>query len=350
MCRPKPSISQPSSRPHPREDLHRFVNELNVRYNVGILIPDPAINPANRKDTASAAARIYRRLETHFYRGGLEDLHALLRNFDHEAKAFWSQWVQKPQGDPDTLPRTTNPPLAANLVERDWLQKLLNDVLDKTQSAMPAPRTFGRSQSGPAGFGAPSALTSTVVSSDDPSSTQAKRRADVEIGDASKRTKADPIKDLTASATCRQWPTGASAPRAAVVAPSTTRTQSFRSITSASTSTTSFHSATFSVSGDPPVTTQDTVEASSQELHRPDLKPSGSFSQGSLVSAPSSATQEALNISFIEFEARLPQASLSAHHLERGDARTVVHTGKDTEIYSLLQCIWRTWSFAYFCV
>lgn len=341
MHHPEPSTSQPSWPPHPREDLHRFVNELNIRYNLGIPIPDPA---TKRKADLNTAARAYRRLESHFYRGGLEDLHALLRDFDQEAKAFWSKWVKKPQGDHDTLPCTSVPPLAANFVEREWLQQVFHGVLDKAQSSMPAPRIFGRSQSGPAGFGNTSVGTSTVCSSNGPSSTQPKRRADVDLGDASKRTKADPIKDLTSH---RPGPASASAPRTGVVAPSTTRNPSFRSTTSASTSATSFQSAIFSTQGDPPVATQDTVEASSQELRRTDTNPARPFSQDSFVSAPSSATQEALHISFTEFEAlqpeaRLPEASLFARQASHGDAGAVVPAQKSSESYDILRRIWRT--------
>lgn len=338
MHHPEPSTSQPSYPPHPREDLHRFVNELNVRYNLGIPIPDPA---TERSVDLNIAARAYRRLESHFYRGGLEDLNALLRDFDQEAKVFWSRWVKKPQADHDTLPRTSVPPLAANFVEREWLQQVFHSVLDKAQSSMPAPRTFGRSRSGPAGFADTLVGTSTTGGSNGPSATQPKRRADVDLGDASKRTKADPIKDLTSR---HFGPAGASAPRTGVVAPSTTRNASFRSTTTPSTSATSFRSAVFSAQGDPPLATQDTIEASSQELRRPDKPPARLFSQDSFVSGPSSATQEALHISFSEFEARLPEASLFAKHARHNDVGAVVPMQKTSELYDILRRIWRTFS------
>lgn len=95
MQHPEPSTSQSSSRPHPRQDLHRFVNELNVRYRLGIPVSGLRINPAKRKDADSAAARLHRRLEFHFYGGGVEDLNALLREFDRHAKKFWSKCMKK---------------------------------------------------------------------------------------------------------------------------------------------------------------------------------------------------------------------------------------------------------------
>lgn len=284
--RPAPPTPQPPSRPHPRQDLHRFVNGLNVRYNIGISIPDPALDLVQRRDAATAAARLYTRLESHFYIGRVQDLTALLRDFDQQAKAFWSKW---------------------------------------------------------AGFANSSVRSSEVDPNEAPSSTQPKRRADAELGDANKRTKADPIRDLTASSVFRARPAGASAPRPTVVAAST-RIQSFQSTTSASTTATSFRSAIFSANGDPPVATQDTIEASSQELRRPDVNPSRPFSQDSLVGAPSSATQEALHISFTEFEARRPVASLFALQPHQDKPEAAVRTESKSGIYDLLRRIWRMFS------
>lgn len=209
---------------------------------------------------------------------------------------------------------------------------------------MPAPRTFGRSHSGPAGFGEPSAGASTGASSDRQSSTQPKRRADVDLRDARKRPKGDPIKDLTNSTAFHSRVAGASAPRTGVVAPETlsrTTNQSFKSVVSLSTSGTSFQSAVFSAHGDPPVATQDTVEANSQGLRHPGTTPSRPFSQDSYINAPSSATQEALHVSFTEFEAHLPQPSLFAHHPSRGGARSDVLAVKDSKLCDFLRCIWR---------
>lgn len=306
--------------PHPREDLHRFVNDLNVRYNIGVPIPDPTLTPARRRECETPAARIYRRLEAHFFTGGLSSLTAILRDFDHEAKAFWSKWVKKPQGDPDTLPRTAQPPLAANLAERDWLQKEFNRVLDKTQPNMPAPRTFGRTRSGPAAFGGPSNQSSTFGDGSRPS--QPKRHADAEAR-ASKRQKADPdpIRDLTASASCRRR---ADASAAGISVPSGVRVatprgsagrrpelaKSFVSAsTNVSTSTSrSFPSEVFSVSGDP-VPTQNTVGASTQPASTQEqYRPTVPCSQGSYVDSPTSTMEDALvEASFQETVGSFPQ-------------------------------------------
>lgn len=322
-----PRPSAPSSATHPREDLHRFVNELNVRYNVGITIPDHGLTPAQRRQNETSAGRIYRRLETHFFHGGLEALTSLCQDFDGRAKGLWSQWVKKPQGDSDTLPHRVHPPLAANLQEREWLQDLFNDILDKAQPSVVAPRRFGRTQSGPAALEA--AASSSRSSSDAARFAKPKRPADAELKEASKRPKADSdlIQDLTASASCRRHPACAAAsasenasasarikPAQASMAPSRPGPgleRSFESFSSTTTtSTTALNpSAVFSVSGDAmPTGTQDTAEASSQEH----LRPVGllqAHSQQPCIETPSS-TDDAVLTSFDEHDApfRRPRA------------------------------------------
>lgn len=145
----------PSRAPHPRDDLRRFINELNVRYNLGIPIlgPDPGLTPAER-DGETLAGRLYTRLQAHFFLGGLDALTSLLDDFDARAKCYWSQWVKKPHGDPDTLPQPVRPPLARNLQERACLQTLLNDVLDTAKRpSIAASKRLDGTQSGPAAVG-----------------------------------------------------------------------------------------------------------------------------------------------------------------------------------------------------
>lgn len=158
--------AEPLAPRHPREDLHRFVNGLNVRYGIGIHIPDPALSPSKRKEQGSASTRLYTRLEVHFYHGGLEALLSLTKAFDGEIKDRWSKWVKKPKGDLGTLPRTGDVPLAANDAERQWLQSLFHQVLDRSQPT----RSFGRTQSGPAAY------------SMDKTTHQSKRVADADMG------------------------------------------------------------------------------------------------------------------------------------------------------------------------
>lgn len=306
---PRPSAS--SSAIHPREDLHRFVNELNVRYNVGIPIPDPSLTPAERRQNETSAGRIYRRLETHFFRGGLEALTSLLGDFDIRAKGFWSKWVNKPQGDPDTLPPPVHPPLAANLQERAWLQNLFNDILDKAQPSMTAPRRFGRTQSGPAAL--EGSASSVRSASDTARFVKPKRPAEAELKDGIKRPKADSdhIQDSAVSTSCPRAIASASEnasarTKPAVAAMTSTRPglgQSAKSIASITTSTTSNPSTIFSVSVDPmPTATQETIEASSREHPRPAMSPRA-CSQQSYIDAPSSTMEEAVLTSFHQHEA-----------------------------------------------
>lgn len=215
-------------------------------------------------------------------------------------------WVKKPHGDIETLPVPIHPPLAANLTERDWLQALFNDVLDRVQPSMPPPRSFTRTQSGPAALGGSRSTSASTYTARDPArSAQPKRPADAELGDANKRAKADPIRDLTASAVLgRRQP---SATRASTrIQPSSGFRQSFKSFastttTSTTTTNTSSSSAVFSAAGVPG--TQDTIEASTQEQQRQTATSSQAGSQASYIDAPSSTMEDALLTSFHEHEA-----------------------------------------------
>lgn len=151
---------------HPREDLHRFINGLNVDYNLGVPILDPGLSPSERKQQETPATRLYIRLEVHFYQGGLEVLQQLKREFDLEARQSCSQWVNKPKGDPDTLPESGSSPLATSHVQRECLQSLFHKVLDRSQPK----RTFSRTRSGPPAF-----------SMEKTSSVQPKRAAETNI-------------------------------------------------------------------------------------------------------------------------------------------------------------------------
>lgn len=268
---PRPTL--PSTTPNPREDLHRFVNQLNVRYNVGVPIPGPHLSVLEKQADQSPASRIYRRLEIHFYSGGIEALNRLLPLFDVQAKECWSKWVRKPDADADTLPATRHPTLAANLTQRDWLQAIFNKVLDKAQPSMQPSRSFGRTQSGPAAFGGD-------ASADKSSWSHPKRRADREMGDVAKKSRAvpDPIRDLTASSSSRRHQKVDSRASAlgtmrppknkAGDTPIVSSNKLPRSFGSVSTGT-STASAVFSACSDVPIATQDTVEASFQEQQRP---------------------------------------------------------------------------------
>lgn len=277
---------RPSTTAHPREDLHRFVNQLNVRYNVGVPIPDPNLTVLEKQADQSPAGRIFRRLETHFYIGGIQALNSLLRQFDDQAKEVWSRWVKKPDDDADTLPTATTPPLAANLTEREWLQATFNKVLDKAQPSVQSSRSFSRTLSGPAAIGrgvSPERISRPVTraTSQAPiSRSNLKRRADADAGDVTKkiRADADPIRALTASSCLRRHQAADTSSNAfstvrasrteADIAAFATPNKLARSFVSASTGL-SEPSAVFSACSDNPTGTQDTVEASSQEQWRP---------------------------------------------------------------------------------
>lgn len=281
----RPTPPSTKAQVHPREDLHRFVNQLNVRYNVGIPIPEPSLTVAEKREDQSQASRIYRRLEVHFYTGGTQALKGFLRQFDVRAKDYWSNWVHKPKADADTLPSTQNPPLAANLTERDWLQTIFNEVLDTAQpniSMQPSTsRSFGRSQSGPAAVGGDASPANTRTPSRAPSRPTPKRRADAELGDSLKKTRSDPdpIRDLTAASSLRRRQAlGANASASASASsamgpPRTTPVGSSRIFRSFATATSgiSAASAVFSEAGNVPDGTQDTNVASSEEQFRPPL-------------------------------------------------------------------------------
>lgn len=290
--------TQPLAPRHPREDLHRFVNQLNVRYGIGIPIPDPALSSSERKEQGSTSTRLYTRLEVHFYQGGVDTLHALTKLFDVEAKRHWSKWVQKPKGDLGTLPRTDSAFLPANDTERQWLQTLLHEVLDRSQPT----RSFGRTQSGPAAY------------SMERTTNQSKRVAEVDMGRTpTKRPK--PIEQI-ASAVLPGADDIFVAPKPASVQSrrSSARTaeslhKSFYSLksettmgSSVNTSRASFASV-FSNQHPGPLPTQDTVEASTQEqIGRPHL-----CSQE--VHPPTSTTKEALHL-FDNDETSFPKGEI----------------------------------------
>ncbi|KAI3392738.1 hypothetical protein diail_5252 [Diaporthe ilicicola] len=167
-----PQVLDPHPR-HPREDLHRFVNGLNVKYSLGVPIPDPGISPSKRKEQQTPATRLYTRLEVHFYQGGLETLQQLTNQFDAEARQSWSQWVKKPGADPDTIPTPGASPLASNQLQREALQSIFLKVLDRSQPK----RAFSRTQSGPASFSMEkfSSASSKRAAEADTARTQVKR-------------------------------------------------------------------------------------------------------------------------------------------------------------------------------
>lgn len=134
--------------PHPREGLHRFINGLNVDYNLGVPILDPGLSPSKRKEQETAATKLYVRLEVHFYQGGLDALGQLKREFDSEVRQSCSRWDNKPKSDHDTLPVSVDSPLATNQAERECLLSIFHGILDRSQPKRP----FSRTRSGPAAF------------------------------------------------------------------------------------------------------------------------------------------------------------------------------------------------------
>lgn len=164
-------------------------------------------------------------------------------------------------------------------------------------------RSFGRVQSGPAAFG-----RNSLEEDQNVTSAQSKRRADCELLDSSKRAKPDVASNVANPAPClfrnpasaaSSRPSSKGNRRVPAVAKSFMSVQkSFASVTTASTSTnaTSFTSTIFSGAGPPPGT-DDTIEASSQELRRGTPPPRSSY-----VSAPSSTMEDALITSFNEHD------------------------------------------------
>lgn len=249
---------------HPREDLHRFVNNLNVQYNIGLPIPDPALSPSKRRQQRSTSTRLYTRLEIHFYQGGVEALHSLTKTFDGEAKNHWSRWVKKPKGDPDTLPKTSSaPPFAANDDQREWLRSLFHQVLDRAQPT----RSFSRTQSGPAAYSMErTAFQTKRVADTDLARKPTKRSRPVEQNASAALSKANDIfvapKPVNREDQHRSTRTEESLEKSFL---------SLKNDTTMSSSTyasKSFFPSVFSNQDPGPVSTQDTMEASTQEQQR----------------------------------------------------------------------------------
>lgn len=282
---------------HPREDLHRFINdELNVKYNLGVLILPPDLSPSERKEQETAATRLYTRLEVHFYQGGLEALQQLIKEFDLEARQSCSQWVKKPRGDPDTLPVSGNGLLASNQAQRDCLQSIFHKVLDRVKPK----RIFSRTQSGPAAF-----------SMEKSTSVQSKRAAEAEMTKSPiKRSK---LVEQAVSAAQVPSPAILFEPRHLFAAQENasdghrqgsnrterSRQESFEALrrsTTYSTSTTSESSSRAAFShAKIDSSTQETVEASSQEQRRTLPTSQDQF-------LPTSTMEDALHESFDDYE------------------------------------------------
>lgn len=305
---------------HPRQDLHRFINELNVKYNLGVPIPDPGLSPSKRKEQETPATRLYIRLEVHFYQGGLEVLQQLMKDFDSEARQSCSQWVKKPRGDPDTLPASGNGPLASNQPQRECLQSIFHKVLDRCQPK----RSFNRTRSGPAAF-----------SMEKLPSVQPKRAAETIM--AKSPIKRSKLAGQTASAA--QVPISAAIPKtsdlfAASKLPSerprqgSNRTvssfvESFEALKRSTTYSTSVNtdaSSRFAFSSAKlESSTQETVEASSQEQRRSLPTSQDQFQ-------PTSTMVDVLNESFNDHE-----ASFDCHSRATGLKHAPCHPTQTTD-------------------
>lgn len=253
---------------HPRKDLHRFVNGLNVRYGIGIPIPDPALSPSKRKEQVSTSTRLYTRLEIHFYHGGVKALHELTKSFDAEVKQHWPEWVKKPNADLDTLPRTCSAPLAANGTERLWLQSLFHQILDRSQPT----KSFGRTQSGPAAYSTEKVAEQSThqpkrVADADVGRTPTKRSKPVERKESDVVSKADHI--FVAPQPASERGSGAAARTAELLSKSFMSLKSDTTMdSSVHTSKTSFASV-FSNQDPGPISTQATMEPSTDEQRKP---------------------------------------------------------------------------------
>lgn len=282
---------------HPREDLHRFVNGLNVEYNLGVPILDPGLTPSERKEQETAATRLYLRLEVHFYQSGLDVVRQLTREFHLKATQSCSRWAKRPKGNPDTLPVSGSSPLATNQAERECLQSIFHEVLDRSQPK----RTFSRTRSGPAAF-----------SMEKSSTVRPKRAAETNIPDSpTKRSRLAGQAQGALQPAQNPGPAVLPMPDHLFAAPElaslghrrhserterslTESSEAFKRSTTYSTSITSKASSRsiFSKVENEP-STQETVEASSQEQRRGFMSSQDQFH-------PSSTMEDALNESFYD--------------------------------------------------
>lgn len=293
--KPPPALNQYPR--HPRHDWLCFINELNVKYNLGIPIIPDGLSPSKRKEQETPATRLYIRLEIHFYQGGLEALQRLTKEFDSESRQSCSQWVKKPNGDPDTLPTFGSNPTASNQIERECLQSIFHKVLDRCQPK----RAFSRTQSGPAAF-----------SMEKSTSAQPKRAAEGEMNKGPiKRSK---LPGQTVSAAQVPTPAVLSKPGHLFAAPGlaskgtrqgpttagSSFVDSFEALKRSTTYSTSANSkassrSVFSNAKLEP-STQETVEASPQEQRR-------TLSTSQDQFPPTPATEDLLQKSFADHEA-----------------------------------------------
>lgn len=196
-------------------------------------------------------------------------------------------------------------------------------ILNSNSSSviMPPQRTFGRTQSGPAAFGAISNDASAAGSDDSFNSTKPKRRADFDLGDVTKRPRPDSSRDITTFFSTRHQLTGISTSKTGLVIPTTSSTRPIG------------QPAAFAVQRHGISGTQDTIKASTQEQHRP-LSPSRSKSSEAPlpeippIAAPTQRTKASLFV------------NPTAHNATVADIPLEEPSG----LYHHLNCIWRMWN------
>ncbi|KAJ0118190.1 hypothetical protein J7T55_008973 [Diaporthe amygdali] len=274
-----PQVLDPYPR-HPREDLQRFINELNVKYSLGIPLPDPGLSPSKRKEQGNSATKLYDRLQVHFYQGGVETLHQLTEQFDIEARQFWSSWVKKPGGDQDTLPTPRTTPLATNQVQRESLHTIFHEILDRCQPK----RVLSRTRSGPAS-----------ISMEKSTSAQPKRAPEAEADMDTAPMKRSRLAGQAASAAQDSSTSALPKPECLFAASRTISKACGQSSTRTEDPLRESIESVFS-NTKAECSTQETVEASPQEQRRAPLSSQDHYK-------PTSTLEDALYKSFDEYEA-----------------------------------------------
>ncbi|CAM1505132.1 Fc.00g107690.m01.CDS01 [Cosmosporella sp. VM-42] len=141
------SVAPPPSTPRKKrptpEELHRTIRSLSDDFLLHLRIPDPNLSPSRRKlqrrsEEQERVDAIFGRAQYLHFKDPSR-LSICIEQFRIEAKELRKKWVSKPNPDPGTRPRSSDPPRSGSK-ERAALQTLLLKWLRDVDTDRPRTR------------------------------------------------------------------------------------------------------------------------------------------------------------------------------------------------------------------
>jgi hypothetical protein len=300
-------------------DFSQVLLQLNAAYNLGIGPGVENESPSKRRARAEQNEQsgkehsLRERLRYHFHKRSLPQI---VKAFNSVAVNKCRRWVDKPDGDQDTLPAIRSAPKASSRKEQVELQDALHRLLDAyNPAAEPAPRatdaSLTRSKSDTAAVKPPPPPDARLPLAKSQSGRILKRRSgDGPQDDSPKRMKMRPLFEDIASPSAtnsNRVSARALSDKTVVAAPAKdsatsppdpqplTLTQMGFASRSANSSRTSLGNNFFSTQEDPPSNSQSTVDYDTSYVKKDEFVPSMGRRRSSRVSsrAPSRAPSRA---------------------------------------------------------